>query len=117
VKLAKVIVQRGKILTGMGIAYEKAHHLFPEEILYLMERSQVVVKDAPSRQQLYAIVGLSAYLVYSYYKNQSYIVRRNEPFSLPTRQPGCGTFHVFLPNAKFSKRNPGTPKLSVMVAK
>lgn len=121
VKLTRVTQARGKMLTSMGITFDKANHLLPEETLFLLERAYLMVKNV-TREELYAIVGVPAYLTYAYYKKLGYAVLRASSEvapHVPTRQ-GEGlsiSFRLFPPNQRFSKRDPGTPTALVAIAR
>jgi hypothetical protein len=113
-RMALLTKSRGKAVHGMGTTLRegpKGLHLHEEEILFLLERSQIDVPNV-NFAQLYGSVDLPVYLVYAYLKSLSLVVRRYEGLQgqrLDTTSQCPFHYTVYGPNQNFSKTNPGTP--------
>jgi hypothetical protein len=107
-ELCQITQGRGNELKCLGFTFEKAVHLLPEETLYLMERGKLAVPNI-TVEELYELVDLSDYLVYTYFKQTTLIVFRvEEDCPVPV------VFEAYAPNSKFSKNRPGEPIMYIM---
>jgi len=126
--LAEVTALKGNFWKVCGFSRNNRNYLYPEETLYLLEKSRLLVKLADTiiqiptlYQQVLGAISLPCYLVYAKLKNLDYICRRH---SEHVRCFSCDTdiydflvanptvtlldclvsFDVFIPSSKFVKR-------------